>query len=314
MMSAGYAALNRRLWVLMIPVVMNVLMGGGVRLSFAPFFSLHHDQVARVAALISRNPEHQRYLVGSLQSADMRQPLAVLHFVPLLPNGVLHQGGLRSEHAILVRSLGGVLGSALVINLAALLASSLFLVGLTRAVTANGEEGASRGSPSPSPSVGAVLVVAIRIVSYVLLLAVGVLVAGLPALVLSISIVLKLPLLTIPVFLGWFVLWFWFSVSTGFGIEALVLSGVGPVQALLRSLRLVRHNLLSALGLVVLSMVITSGLGVVWSALAQTPVGLALALVGSAYIGSGLAAARLVFYRERLVRRTPGAHQGSSVM
>lgn len=309
MMSAGYAALNRRLWVLMIPVVMNVLMGGGVRLSFAPFFSLHHDQVARVAALISRNPEHQRYLVGSLQSADMRQPLAVLHFVPLLPNRVLHQGGLRSEHAILVRSLGGVLGSVLVINLAALLASSLFLGGLTGAVTANGEEGASRGSPSPSPfpSVVAVLVVAIRIVSYVLLLVAGALVAGLPALVLSIFIVLKLPLLTIPVFLGWFVLWFWFSVSTGFGIEALLVSGVGPVQALLRSLRLVRHNLLSALGLVVLSMVITSGLGVVWSALAQTPVGLALALVGSAYIGSGLAAARLVFYRERLVRRTPGA-------
>ncbi|NJN66828.1 MAG: hypothetical protein HC884_08970 [Chloroflexaceae bacterium] len=296
-MSTGYAALNRRLWVLVIPVAMNMVIGWGSRLSFAPFFSLHYDQVSSLAALTSRDPDHQKELIAYLQNADMRRLLAGYRFIPTLPDAVLYRGGLWSGQTTLVWSLGGALISAVSINLLTLLASSFFLTALTSAVTA--DPGTSPSPGIPIPSVWETLVVAVRLASYLLLLAMGVLAAGLPSLILSILMVREFPLLATPLFLGWFVLWFWFSVFTGFGIEAMLVSRVGPVQAVLRSVRLVRHHLLGALGLVVLSMLITSGLGVIWSALAQHPAGLAVAMGGSAYIGSGLVAARLVFYRER---------------
>jgi len=41
---------------------------------------------------------------------------------------------------------------------------------------------------------------------------------------------------------------------------------------------------------------------VIWYRLVGSTVGLIVAMVGSAYIGSGLLAARMVFFRERLRR------------
>jgi hypothetical protein len=50
--------------------------------------------------------------------------------------------------------------------------------------------------------------------------------------------------------------------------------------------------------------VITIGCGVIWGLLASrlSTTGLVLAIVGSAYVGSGLLAARMAFFRERLRR------------
>jgi hypothetical protein len=63
---------------------------------------------------------------------------------------------------------------------------------------------------------------------------------------------------------------------------------------------MVRHSLASALGLVLLTLVIIYGMGVVWSMLATTWWGVVLAIAGNAYIGSGLVAARLIFCRDHL--------------
>jgi hypothetical protein len=77
------------------------------------------------------------------------------------------------------------------------------------------------------------------------------------------------------------------------------MSRAGPLRAIYHSVHVVRRDLAGTLGLLVLSFVIASGLGVIWQRIAATPPGLALAILGSAYVGSGLSAARLVFFRER---------------
>jgi hypothetical protein len=66
-----------------------------------------------------------------------------------------------------------------------------------------------------------------------------------------------------------------------------------------RSFALVRRNFFASVGLLLLIWLIGLGLGLLWDQLSSSPVGLIIASVGSAYIGAGLAAARMVFYRER---------------
>jgi len=59
---------------------------------------------------------------------------------------------------------------------------------------------------------------------------------------------------------------FWVWVYTSFGIEAMLISDVGPLRAIYNSVHIVRHNPLSVPVLLLLSMVIESGLAVVWRA------------------------------------------------
>jgi hypothetical protein len=176
--------------------------------------------------------------------------------------------------------------------LLALVLSSVFLTALASGV---------RGDPYRPRSHGLHMLEALLgLGGYALiLLALGVLLA-LPLLVLLALLREFAPGLA-PLVLGVALLaWFWVYVMTGFAIEAIVLSGMGPLRGIWTSMQIVRHFFLETLGLLLLTTLITVGLNVVWALLAENGAGLLLALVGHAYVGSGLVAARQVFYRERL--------------
>jgi hypothetical protein len=79
-----------------------------------------------------------------------------------------------------------------------------------------------------------------------------------------------------------------------------LLKGVNPLRAILLSITLVRRFFPGTLALLALSALIMVGLNVLWQSLVGNLPGLLLAMVGNAYIGSGLIAARMVFYQDRL--------------
>ena len=86
-----------------------------------------------------------------------------------------------------------------------------------------------------------------------------------------------------------------------FAPEAIFISRVGPIQAIRRSVAVVHAGVWSALTLAILVTVILIGMGQLWISLAgQASWGLALGIVGNAYIASGLVAASMLFYRERM--------------
>ena len=91
----------------------------------------------------------------------------------------------------------------------------------------------------------------------------------------------------------------WIGFYLFFVIDAIVISDVGPIRAIWNSINVVRRNLWSALGLVILINIIAMGLPYLWRALTATPWGTALGILGNAYVGSGLVAASLIFYRDR---------------
>lgn len=94
----------------------------------------------------------------------------------------------------------------------------------------------------------------------------------------------------------------WAIVYLFFAVEALLLSDVGPVQAIRLSITVIAGNFWAAVTLIGLTFLISLGLPLAWQLIAAYPAGLAVGIIGNAYIGTGVAAAAFLFYQERLER------------
>ncbi len=293
--SAGFAVLNRRLLVLLIPVALDVYFWLGAQVSFAPFFRLVRGELSRFAVLLNDDPRAQEQLVVQMQNADMRSVLALADLIPSLVPQLLENGRIASERVIAVSSPPGMIGWFAAINLVALLVSSIFLTLLAA--------GVRQEHYSPVQYARRSLMAAAGIGGYLLaLLGVGVLV-GVPLALGVLALAQVVPVLAMLLLFSGFILAFWLYIYTGFAVEAVVISRVGPLRAIRMSIWVVRHALLSTVALVVLIGVVMGGMSVVLSMLVVNVWGLLLAILGYAYIGSGLAAARMIFFRERLAEQ-----------
>lgn len=83
--------------------------------------------------------------------------------------------------------------------------------------------------------------------------------------------------------------------------KAIVLDDIGLVQAFWNSLNVAYRNIVPTVALILLSALIRTGLTYVWQALAVNKAGALFGIVGNAYIGLGLAMAALIYYRDRFV-------------
>lgn len=287
--NAGYTVLNRRLWVLCIPIVLDLYLWFGARVSLRPLFERLETSLTASAMLVASDPQQQALLLERLQHADMRVPLALLNYVPLvlptLPSDRLPQ----SVGWFIITNLSELALVLVVINTVALLCSSCFLT-LLAGIVRNEQY-------TLATYIHRVWQVMCYIPAYLLiLLGVGFLL-GLPFLVLSALIVGLLPSATVLVLFTWFMAGFWIYIYTGFAVEAILIAQVGPLRAIHHSVHVVRRHFLSTIGLLLLCYVIIAGMGIVWQALAQHHLGLLLVIILSAYVSTGLTMARLVFYR-----------------
>lgn len=276
MLGAGYAVIHRRPWVLGIPVALSTLLWLGPAITLGV-------PVGRLLPEVG-----DRQLLTQILTSDLRMALAWLNVVPVLP------APTGRPPLVTVEGPLALLGWLILINLLALACSSLFLTALGAGV--RGERLSLAGYLGRT--IGATYRIGLALGA---LLGVG-LVLGLPFLAISAIVIAALPAAATTIALLWYVACFWAYVYTGFTPEAIVLGRVAPLRAIYQSVNTVRANLLGTLGLLLLSLLITGGLGVIWRHISATPAGLPLAILGSAYIGSGLSAARLEFFRARSAR------------
>jgi hypothetical protein len=287
--GAGYRALNRRPWVIVIPAGLSLYLWVGAPLVLGPLASELGASLSELVHALGEDSQQQE-LIENLLLSDLRLVLAWLNFVPVFAPP-LEAGA----DALSLRQPWQLAGLTLLINLLALLLSSYFLTLLSEAVS--GERRA------PQASLRQAIHVAGQIMGYLLvLLGVGSLLA-LPFLALSTIVIFMLPGATLLILLAWYVALFWAYIYTGFAPEAILMSRAGPLRAIYHSVNLVRRNMTGTLGLLLLSYLIISGMSLIWRQIAVSPSGLVIAILASAYIGSGLAAARLEFYRQRWERK-----------
>lgn len=81
--------------------------------------------------------------------------------------------------------------------------------------------------------------------------------------------------------------------------EAIVVADVGPLRAMNLSVNVVRRNLWPTVGISAATMIISLGLGEIWSRLASSPPGLLVAVIANAFFAGGLAMAGMMFFNNR---------------
>ncbi len=287
-LGTGYRVLTERLWLLLLPLVLDLLLWLTPRLSMVPLLEPLRTNLSGVADIVTRTADDQASVLEAMINADLRQILVLFNFVPLYATEAT--GELVGQSTITLTNPLGIAGVAVVLNLLTLVLSAIFLGTLAAEVRAPGQH--------RRPTAVALLNTALGIAGYVLTMLLLVLILGVPfaygAAVAAQSLPGLLPLLVV---LGGIV-WFWVAIYTGFTVEVVALYQVGTLRGLLQSVALVRRNFWPAFGLLVISSVIAAGMSVIWLTLAQSIAGVLVAMLGSAYVGTGLAAARMVFVTE----------------
>ena len=309
--SEGYAAINRRPWLVLLPLLLNLYIWFGTQLSFAPLFT-DLSPIARLDAKSDEQSTAAAERMRRMSAFDMRQAIMWLNFIPTLtmnkinstdadclptfPPFICEVPPLAMErNAIKVYDLGGTMLAFVLLNLLALPLSAIFLTQLAAAV-----RGDRAGMSTSAQRAWRAMLALLGKVG--VLVGVG-LALGLPFAFLSYMLTYFSPPLAWFLLGVIFVVLFWSSIYLGFANEAIAVSGVGPLRALHASFNIVRRNFWATLGFLALSLLISTGSGMLWLNLAQgSTFGLIAAVVGSAYLGSGLLAARMAFYRERLRR------------
>jgi hypothetical protein len=305
-LSAGYAAVNRQPWVLLLPILLNVFLWLGPHVSYSPLVGplvTSATEWTRQMTLSPRRPVIENEALSGPDLDQVRQWLIArsddingfeaLVWSPLgIPN--LTSLSTASDDVAFVNGWGdgvALLGACIGLGL---LLGAWFYGGLAVASQNQGGGPLAAGRRVPR----------------------GVLdVIGLMAILLGVSILLGLPVLLLIGFtalvsppvavLGSLLLMaglLYATIHLFFSVAAIFVSGAGPLTAIQRSVGTVRRHLWPSIALIVLTWLILAGMGRVWELLASyapAPFGVLLGILGNAYVASGLIAAAMIFYIQR---------------
>ena len=291
-LSSGFRTLNQGLLALAVPLVLHIWYWVGPHISVRPlaqwirsFNPEAWDQArAQLDPIMPLGRAFDLRLDGSIEQWRIfwfwRRLYAYVPSVtasrPIAPT---------TWH---IDSFIGLFGTFVAINALMMLLFALFLLPLA---------GAVRGSPS-SPR--QVLHAWLSTLGVLGLGATFLIVVGLPLYVVGGLLRQLVPLLGLLItsFSTAVVLWFMFATS--FAFDAVVMNRSGSLRAMVESLAVVRRSFWGAVGLYLLTALILGGLGVIWRGLESTLPGIIVAIVASTYVSAGLAAAHLIFFRDRL--------------
>ncbi|KAB8144884.1 hypothetical protein F8S13_03345 [Chloroflexia bacterium SDU3-3] len=312
-LTQGFSTINRRLWVLIIPILLNVYFWYGPQVSLAPltegvlnFFEQQAEATGQTAAAQAYDS------MRVMQQADLIQQFDMVGLVPRLSAYAVsgaQDGGLPlpgevwaplQPQRVVWTATNGSLAALLflLITFMRIPLGVLFMSMLAGAVLAERES--LRAWAVRTGLTGASLL------GYLAILLAAILVLLVPLAFVAALFTLVVPLLGSLALLVLFTAVFWVRIYIGFTPEAIAVGRLDTIKALRTSYQMVRQHFWATIGLLALSFVISVGMGVLWGLLVGNTIGLILAVVGSAYIGCGLGAARMIFFRERATIHIPG--------
>lgn len=284
-LSAGFTSITRQLWILALPVALDLAFWWGPRLSPLPVLK-------RSLTSLAIDSEFHTQLSQATESMNLLHLLvAGVLAVPSLLTGQSPAPPLGPASVIEISDEAILVASIALLTLVGLFVGCLYLVPIAARI---------QGTPVEMPDLARRIALTwTRGLVLTSLLLVAGLFLGLPLLLTLAGLGSASPamgsLLTTFAFI--FLLWAWFYLF--FTVDAILISQVGPIHAFRRSFNLVRLNFLQALGFISLVTLIGLGLPLAWLAFADNPWGIAAGVIGNAYVGTGLVSASLIFYQDR---------------
>ena len=297
-LNAGFSAVARKPSLLLIPLLLDLFLWVGPRLSITPIVA---DLAARLqkitggttdssAALFEQNMSE---ILGSYNmfSALSTWPLGT---PSLLAGNDLEAGPLGTLVTIQVQALDELLAWLLSLTLAGLLIGSLYLGFIARW---------TGGDHIPLRTWARFTWIHwARIVALVFVVLLGTFCLSV-SFFLAVEIIARIfaPLASL-LLVGGIGIAMWGLFHLFFAAHGILLEGLSVPQAIGNSVTLVRQYRFSSVGLLVVAVVISLGLGTIWHIPPTKSWMRLVAIFGNAFINTGLAAATFVFYRERTTR------------
>jgi hypothetical protein len=301
LLSAGFDLVNRTAWVLALPVLVNLFLWLGPRFSAAPvannLLDSYHEMLVS-----SGGVANDANVAQFTQSADALRDIAnQVNLTSFLVNGIaavptVSPGNLAGVlGTIEISSLGVALLLVIVFHLAGLFLGCLFL-GIIAQRIRDGDTNLTQ----LKALVPRYWLSVVKFMGIVIGLTIGIgiplaLVIGIAQLIVPALGGILMGLLNIAMFL----LIIWMFVYLFFLVDAIVYRNLGPIPAVLSSMRVVSRHFWSALGFIVVVFVVLGGTQIIWAQIVNESIGLLLAIVANAYIVSGVVAAGLMYYRSR---------------
>lgn len=300
-LSAGFSRVTKKPWLIIVPVLLDLLIALGPRLSIEgltrSLLPLIPDGAALGAPYEETLPAFRAWVT------ELGQGSNVLTMLSMRALGLPSVTAALGTEALARASIVEVQSWARVV----LFSVALFVAGLfAGAITLSF---AAQEAREDEPDVGYVLRVAgrawLRLTRLALMLigAITVLATGLtilitlvgwlsPALATLVLNLFAFGILGVSVYAG---------LVLFFMPQAIVLDDIGLVQSFWNSLNIAYRNVIPTVMLVVLTNIIRTGFMYVWQALSVNTAGTLVSILGNAYIGLGLVMASLLFYRDRFV-------------
>lgn len=291
-LSAGYGVVNKQVWIILIPVLLDLFLWLGPQVSPSPLVARLLVEAEAVTLAPGGVESYEEFRRRSLEASDNLNLLSLVSAnLAGVPTFVGMRGGIGPLQFVdnWTWFLGLAIGSSLVGTFLGCL-----YYGLLAQVVREGKVTAS------------VLMARLwrhwlSVLGLSLLLLAAVLFGGVPASLLMHLLAGISPELASAAMMALIVLLLWVGVHLFFTGDAVFVGDQGPLGAVRGSMVLVQRHFGPALLLMGLIMLISLGMPLVWEALVQVADawGTLLGIFGNAYISSGLAAAAMIFYLER---------------
>ena len=308
-LAVGFGIITRRPILALLPVLLDILIliAPGVKSEALPASA--HALLSDAVAQNPLPPDSAKLVMKQVE--EVRTFLASWNLLSLVSYQVPTLSGTLANVPAEVKALSlGTLGSTAAFGLGAaavgLLLACLYLARLADAVAREPRDeqpnAPARAARTPRRSIPSILIetftnwyhfCSLRVFQAAFLVALGVVggtvfnvAAGLGSLVLGMAF-------------GITVLSFVFLFVSE---EALIVGKLSSLAAIRESIVVVRRNFGASALLWLLVTIITIGLRLIWVYLAGTPAGSLVAVLGNAYIATGLTTAVLVFYYDRRTR------------
>ncbi len=301
-LSAGFHAVSRHLWLILPPVALDLFLWLGPRLSVRP---LLERWLNAWQAVMASGSSQMAWPATSLMSEMMRNGDQEMNLLLLLTNRLLGQpsltpllpgggwGGVIEIRSTLAAAIGFLVFTAI-----GLFITTLYLSLIASQLQEKGPDWTGFGRRLARRWS--------QLALYLIALTMVIVAVSVPF---SMAIVMATwlgPAIgtaligVVSIILIWLGLWLFLALF--FVGNAVVLDDVNVATAVWRSVNVVGRNLGATIGLWLLTELIMVGFSFIWQRLSAWPLGALVSIVGNAYLGTGLAAASLIFYRDRYRR------------
>jgi hypothetical protein len=294
-LSAGFGAVAQSSVLLLIPILLDLFLWLGPRLSIKPIVP---ELTTRLRAITGETADSsaaifEQNMVEILDSFNLFSALSTwpLGTPSLLAGNDPGTGPLETPLTIQVQALDEFLAWLLALILGGLLLGSLYLGLIARWV---GEDRIGLKAWGRL-----VWLHWARIVAFVFVLLVGAFLLSVPFfLAVEIVAMVFAPLASLLLLAGVGVgMWGLFHLF--FAVHGILIDGLTVSQAMWNSVALVRRNPISSVGLLLIAVIIGLGLNVVWNIPPSESWLRLIAIAGNAFVNTSLVAATFIFYRER---------------